>query len=762
MTSHTEARNTEARTARSSGLAGALLWLVAIALAVAGALLPTPWWQLGIVIIAVAGVAAARRLRAPAFRLGLWAALLFLGLRLVYRILFASALPPGPSETVLLQLPQISLGGPFSGIALLGPLTLTGAVTALTDATRFAVVFIVFGAVNALVDARTLLARAPRPLLPIATTLSLALGTVPALLAGAHRVARAAQFRGERRGPRLLVPVLEQAVERAGQLGASMELRGYGGASRPPGDTPANHPLAQVRGISVRFADSEVLRGVDLTLMPGTLTVLTGSTGSGKSTLLHTIAGLLPAYTGGEVHASEFAGGHPARVGGGTTWAEVAGIAVALPETRPADVAGLVAFVPQRPSHSFLAETVTAEISFALQQQRHLPLHRAADQPDLAGGTNVAGDINNAADAGADADDRAEQRGESELDRLVTRAMRAFGLYDLADRDPATLSAGESMRTALAAATVTGSPIVLLDEPFADLDPASTDLLCHALQTLVRQGSAVLVTEHHPGLLSNLAERVPTQWLRLSGGRITTGEAPRSSIGEPLVSGQRRVVDQGLQSIETCSAGDPLWALGEHLIVARGGRTLLSIPRLAVRRDAVTVVAGPNGSGKTSLFEDLALADPRRRLVPQHVDDLLIRDTLADEFRYADRRARAPRGTARAWWERLLADSIPAGQRDELTRTHPRDLSAGTRLALGIAIQVTAQPELLMLDEPTRGLDRFARHRLAEVLVRLAADPGGPVVLLSTHDAGFAELLTATGGGALSVDVLHVRNGGLE
>src|SRR5690606_12861803 len=157
-----------------------------------------------------------------------------------------------------------------------------------------------FGAANAIADARTMLGRAPRPLRPVATVLALALGTLPSLLASVHQVSRAARMRGERRGPRLLVPVLEQAVERSTTLGASMELRGAS-SERAEGDDAAACELLRVVDAGVSCRDGErVISGVELALRAGEVTVLTGPTGSGKSTLLTLHAGLAPAYTGGE------------------------------------------------------------------------------------------------------------------------------------------------------------------------------------------------------------------------------------------------------------------------------------------------------------------------------------------------------------------------------------------------------------------------------------------------------------------------------
>lgn len=741
-----------------------IVWLLAVAAALVGAMAPTPWWQLGIIAVAVAACAAFGRIRSPALRFGVIAALVFVAVRVAYRIVFTSTVAPPVGAVLLIDLPVIPLGGPFRGIALFGPLTLDQLLATIADASRFAAVFVVFGAANAIADARTLLARAPRPFLPLATVLALALGAVPALIASVQRVDRAARMRGEGRGPRLLVPVLEQAVERATTLGASMELRGFpaaGPASAPPSTppstpaptlpsaqtqapAPAREPCASVllraEGLSVQYgggsdasAGRETVTGANLELRAGELALLTGPTGSGKSTLLRALAGLAPAYTGGRVSGALEVLGREVLGSGSDGAGPGAGL-------RPARLSGLVALVPQRVEHSFLAETVRAELAFA-------PARRG-----------VSGD---------------------ELADAVDRGLERFGLTGLAERDPATLSAGEATRAALAAACLARPRVLLLDEPIADLDPRSVDAVLAALRSLLGEGCAVVIAEHRPEPLAALGEapirrfemRAGELWPIPGEGSAAAGiaEVARSAeavgtAGTAGTSGIAGAAETPAVRPEAASRsrsrpdgdgrGAPI-VLASDLRVERGGRPLLHVDELAVRPGEIAVLTGPNGVGKTSLLESIALPRGAKgraagvALVPQRVDDLLIRDALADECRFADRRARAEAGATARRFERLVAGSIPASILPSLPATHPRDLSAGTRLALGIAVQLAYEPEVLLLDEPTRGLDRDARRRLAAMLAELAGE--GTAVLLATHDAGFAGLLRAEGAGIRSL-----------
>jgi energy-coupling factor transport system ATP-binding protein len=114
-------------------------------------------------------------------------------------------------------------------------------------------------------------------------------------------------------------------------------------------------------------------------------------------------------------------------------------------------------------------------------------------------------------------------------------------------------------------------------------------------------------------------------------------------------------------------------------------------------------------------------------LVPQTAADLLYLETVDAELAQADHESAQPPGTADALLTRLL----PGVDRE----AHPRDLSEGQRLALVLAIQLTAAPGVLLLDEPTRGLDYTAKARLTTVLRALAAE--GKAVAVSTHDVEF-------------------------
>ncbi|MSX39243.1 MAG: ATP-binding cassette domain-containing protein, partial [Actinobacteria bacterium] len=196
--------------------------------------------------------------------------------------------------------------------------------------------------------------------------------------------------------------------------------------------------------------------------------------------------------------------------------------------------------------------------------------------------------------------------------------------------------------------------------------------------------------------------------------------------------------------------GEPALAVRD-LVVRYGPQTALRGVTLAADRGEIVAVMGRNGAGKSTLLSTLVglhvprsgsalvggstasqLSGPdlvrRVGLVPQEPTDLLVADRVDEECEASDRDCGAARGSTRAILDRL-APGIAAD-------THPRDLSEGQRLSLALAVVLAAEPPVLLLDEPTRGLDYPAKKHLVATLRDLAAS--GHCVMLATHDVELA------------------------
>ncbi|MFF1413616.1 ATP-binding cassette domain-containing protein [Streptomyces sp. NPDC058289] len=229
------------------------------------------------------------------------------------------------------------------------------------------------------------------------------------------------------------------------------------------------------------------------------------------------------------------------------------------------------------------------------------------------------------------------------------------------------------------------------------------------------------------------------------------GPAPRPGLLARLRRGLRTPRPAPADPTGTPGTPGATPATVKAVSLRRGRAEVLRDINLTVAKGETTALMGRNGAGKSTLLATLiGTLEPtagqvtvsgrtphrtpppemvtRVGLVPQEPRDLLYADTVAAECTAADHDAGQAPGTCRALVAALLPD-VP----DD---THPRDLSEGQRLALALALVLTGRPALLLLDEPTRGLDYAAKARLVEILRGLAAD--GHAIVLATHDVELA------------------------
>lgn len=621
--------------------------------------------------------------RPAPLRAGIALAVVFIAARVIYRVLFNGA---GIGSPILLDLPAMRLPAPYAHVVFLGPVSGPGLWAAVLSALPIAGMFIGFGLLNAWADvARGFMFLARRgPMQGIARMLVVAWAALPALADAVTSVRLAFRLRGERFGPRALVPVLERTLEHASRVAAALELRGFGSrAAQQPG-SGSEAPLL-VRDAQFRIGDATV-RVAGFTPAKGSITVITGSTGSGKSTILRGIAGLLSHVDGGELSGTVRAAGSDRAA------------------TPPRDTARHIGVVLQNPRAAFASTRVREEISLALE---------------LRGMPSTA------------------------TKARVQEVAEQIGVSALLDRNLSTLSAGEATLVAIAAAVVDHPALLLVDEPLADLDTSARARVISVLHALARDaGVCVIVAEHRAEALIPVAD----SWWTISDGALATGAAPSPSCPHDLRGAPAEPMDV------------PPVLTATNLAVHRKGKPLVRDASLTLHRGEVVALVGPNGAGKSSLLVALALGEgtgelntydvgtsdgARVALVPDASDDLFTRDTVAGELRAAERRqarrkggSRPAPGSAAARLARLRGGvTIPIG--DE----HPRDLSAGERRILAIALQTMDDPQVLLIDEPTRGLDPAARAAVSAAL-RAAAD-GGTAVLIATHDLNFAQGLGA-------------------
>jgi len=501
-------------------------------------------------------------------------------------------------------------------------------------------------------------------------------------------------------------------------------------------------------------AREALFSGVDLTLDEGELVVVAGPTGAGKSTLLATLNGLFPHTTGGTLLGRVVVDGRDTRT------------------HHPRELADLVGWVGQDPAAGFVTDAVEDELAYGMECLGVAPAAMRA-------------------------------RVEHLLDLL--------GIAELRRRPLDTLSGGQAQRVAIGAALAAGPRVLVLDEPTSALDPTAAEDVLGALTRLVHDlGHTVVLAEHRLERVVQHADRVVL--VPGAGAAVRIGDAAAvlagSVVAPPVLrlaalagwvppplsvrdarrvagplrarlgDGPRRHVPrpEPLQSAGTRPGAGPLATLrGVHL--SHGATVALDGVDLSVAAGTVTALMGRNGAGKSSLLavlaglvrpragrvrvrlageDDAAAIDPARArpadalrrvgLVPQDPGHLLYADSVVAECAAADRDLYLRPGSTRDRLEELAA-GIPGDR-------HPRDLSEGQRLCLALAVVAAARPALLLLDEPTRGLDQPAKEVLARIVAELARS--GHAVVLATHDvelaAEVADRVLVLADGAVVVD----------
>jgi energy-coupling factor transport system ATP-binding protein len=351
---------------------------------------------------------------------------------------------------------------------------------------------------------------------------------------------------------------------------------------------------------------------------------------------------------------------------------------------RPADLAGTVATVFQDPEDQVVMTIVANEVAFGLE-------NLGVPAPEIW--------------------------------PRVERALAAVDAAHLWGRKTVELSGGELQRVCLASALALEPRLLLLDEPTSQLDP---DGAARFLGAVERLGATVLLSEHRVGRALELATRV----LFVDGGRLLL-DAPCDEARAWLAA-ERPAYTGGACVSETQAPP------GELVLAARGvsfsyhqAMPVLDGVDLEVRRGEIVALEGPNGSGKTTLARIAAgLLAPRSGTVElqgragylsQDPGRYLVKETALEEVALAvngdEQRARAALGRVGLGWAE---------------RRHPRDLSSGERERLALASVAVAEPDLLVLDEPTRGLDPERKASLGDWLLEYAAS--GKAVVVATHD----------------------------
>lgn len=461
------------------------------------------------------------------------------------------------------------------------------------------------------------------------------------------------------------------------------------------------------------------LDDVSFSVEQGEFLTVCGATGSGKSTLLRLLKAELTPL--GDKSGEVFFDGDP--------------LSACPPQVSASDIG----FVMQRPEQQIVTDKVWHELAFGLE---NLGLPRAV------------------------------------IASRVAETASYFGIEDWFDRDTATLSGGQKQLLNLAAVMVTDPKVLILDEPTAQLDPIAASSFIATLQKLNRELSlTVIITEHRLEEIIPVSDRL----LVLDGGRVTGHDTPAAVLsrlqkddrlllsmptpsrwfhaaglqGEcPLtLSAGRAILERSfLNDIKTLSQ-DPCRDVKEPALrfrdvrfrYDRHGKDVLCGLDLTVNVGEIFCILGGNGAGKTtalsaaaglvkpysgrievfgkplSSYQHQSLYRDCLAMLPQDVQTVFLKNTVAEELDD-------------------IGDTVKMLPFDvqPLLEKHPYDLSGGEQQLAALAKVLQAKPRLLLLDEPTKGLDSFAKTALAKILKRLKSD--GMTIVAVTHDVEFAAL----------------------
>ena len=468
------------------------------------------------------------------------------------------------------------------------------------------------------------------------------------------------------------------------------------------------------------------LDGVDLDIQKGEYVVLCGRSGSGKTTLLRHLKTVLTPY--------------------GTRSGSVLLDGIPLDRISHRDQSAKIGFVMQNPEEQIVTDKVWHELAFGLES------------------LGVPGDI---------------------MRLRVAEMASYFGIQDWFHRDVATLSGGQKQLLNLASIMAMQPEVLILDEPTSQLDPiAASDFLNTVRKINIELGTTILITEHRLEDIYHSADRVVV----MEQGRVITNDTPRNvgqllwqqknemfaalptpvrvfyqAVGEgacPLTVREGRSwltktfenrplsVAEPEEEPALPAVKDPALKLKEVWFrYEREAPDVLQGVGFSVPRGKLFAIVGGNGAGKSTLLKTICgICKPYRgtveimgkpvkayrqrelyqhclAMLPQDPKSLFVKKTVREDLEEMCRE------------EAKIAQVAETCQLLELLESHPYDLSGGEQQRAALAKVLLTQPQILLLDEPTKGLDSFFKVQFARILRKLMET--GMTIVMVSHDVEF-------------------------
>jgi energy-coupling factor transport system ATP-binding protein len=480
--------------------------------------------------------------------------------------------------------------------------------------------------------------------------------------------------------------------------------------------------MIRINRLTYRYPNTTqpILIDVNLEIPSGTITLVSGASGSGKSTLLRCINGIVPHFTGGFIQG------------------EIRVFEQNPIQSGPQKLAGLVGYVFQEPESQFVFDVVEAEIAFSLEN------------------------------AGVD---------QLEMNKRFNQIIDHFQLNSIRYKHIQEISGGEKQKVAIASAIVNHPRVLIFDEPTSQLDAQTAEEFMQFLVNLTtRFGLTTLIAEHRlervlpfvdaiahitqdhhvifgpPRKILPRLDLVPpivriAQSFNISPLPLSVGEFPNKFT--KLIKNKYPIETED-SPVDT----DPILQLNQ-LSTNIHDQNILKDISFNLNQSEILVVLGPNGAGKTTLLRSilgLIPSEGKRELfsnnmeqmkissiikhisyLPQNPNDLLFADSIIEELKITLKNHHQRRSDTQ-----MIEFLEPLGLAKQYNR-YPRDLSIGECQRTAIAAITIHDPEIILLDEPTRGLDYHSKLKLSSLLKNWRNQ--GKSIIVVTHDVEFAARL---------------------
>lgn len=464
--------------------------------------------------------------------------------------------------------------------------------------------------------------------------------------------------------------------------------------------------------------DNPAIENINLKINEGEFVLIVGPSGCGKSTLLRLFNRTVPDFYGGKIKGQVFIKNK------------------LIKDMKKEDIVKNIGMVFQHPEKQIVLENVEREIAFGLE--------------------NLNMDYNS-------------------MRRNVAEVMSLLGIENIKERGTSEISGGEKQRVAIASVLAMRPEVIMFDEPISQLDPIGAEDVLNSIKKLNRDfGITVILVEQRLDKCFDMADRI----IFMDKGEIVGEGSPHrippfidknyflpnisyifknagyKELPVNVKEGRHLIKDRVFNEIESISSpeGEVLIEVKKLSFEYEKGKKVLRDINFNLKKGEVLAVMGENGAGKSTLFKiiagvidrykgniyingkDISKLNIEERIkkvgyLSQNPNDYFGRDTVFDEVSYTLK-------NIGEYDKKRVNDVIKSMNLTEVEDKNPRDLSGGEKQRVAIACTIVSNPEILILDEPTRGMDGAQKENLGSIIEKMKSD--GKTIVIITHDADFA------------------------